>query len=121
LQRRFRDFGRSITVLSLRPVPTIVEQGYVLVLDATNRVSGIITTFDLSVQFQQLAEPFLLRGKIENHVHRLIDGKLTKEELAEARDPSDTERQDRSIVSRTSHLASTSDCTRSRRDGRRSA
>jgi CBS domain-containing protein len=32
-------------------LPTIVDQGYVLVRDATSRVSGIVTTSDLSLQF----------------------------------------------------------------------
>jgi predicted transcriptional regulator len=73
-------------------LPTIVEQGYVLVRDASSRVSGIITTSDLSLQFQQLAEPFLLLGEIENQVRRLIDGKFTKDDLAQAKDPSDAER-----------------------------
>jgi CBS domain-containing protein len=71
-------------------LPTIVEQGYVLVRDSTSRISGIITTADLSLQFQQLAEPFLLLGEIENQVRRLMDGKFTKEDLAHAKDPSDT-------------------------------
>jgi CBS domain-containing protein len=73
-------------------VPIIVEHGYVLVRDATSKVSGIITTSDLSRQFQQLAEPFLLLGEIENQVRRLMDGKFTKEELAQAKDPNDTGR-----------------------------
>jgi CBS domain-containing protein len=73
-------------------LPTIVEQGYVLVRNATSKISGIVTTADLSLQFQQLAEPFLLLGEIENQVRRLIDGKFTRAELAEARDPADSER-----------------------------
>lgn len=74
-------------------IPTIVEQGYVLVRDSTGRISGIITTADLSMQFKQLAEPYLLLGEIENHVRRLMDGRFTKEELTQARDPTDATRQ----------------------------
>lgn len=74
-------------------LPLIVEHGYVLVRGAESKISGIITTSDLSLQFQQLAEPFLLLGEIENHIRRLMDGKFTKEELASAKDPSDTDRE----------------------------
>ena len=73
-------------------LPTITEQGYVLVRDATAKVVGIVTTSDLSLQFQQLAEPFLLIGEIENQIRRLMDGRFTKDELAHARDPADSVR-----------------------------
>lgn len=73
-------------------LPIIVEQGYVLVRDATNRISGIVTTSDLSLQFQQLTEPFLLIGEIENHIRRLIDKRFSKTELADAKDPGDAHR-----------------------------
>jgi CBS domain-containing protein len=73
-------------------LPTITEHGYVLVRDATARIVGIVTTSDLSLQFQQLAEPFLLIGEIENQIRRLMDGRFTKDELARARDPSDSSR-----------------------------
>jgi hypothetical protein len=69
-----------------------MERDYVLVR-GVDKITGIITTSDLSVQFQQLAEPFLLLGEIENHVRRLMDGKFNKEELTAAKDPSDTERK----------------------------
>jgi CBS domain-containing protein len=72
---------------------TIIQQDYVLVRDAEGKISGIVTTADLSWQFQQLTEPFLLLGEIENHVRRLMDGKYTKDELATAKDPGDTERE----------------------------
>lgn len=74
-------------------LPLIIEHDYVLVRDATAKISGIVTTADLSLQFQQLAEPFLLLGEIENHIRRLMDGKFTKDDLAAAKDPADTARQ----------------------------
>jgi CBS domain-containing protein len=67
----------------------IVEHGYVLVRQRDRRVSGIITTSDLSLQFLQLAEPFLLVGEIENYVRRVIDGKFTAEQLTTVRGPND--------------------------------
>ena len=73
-------------------IPAIVEKEYVFVRDASKRIAGIVTTTDLSLQFRQLAEPFLLLGEIENHLRRLSDGKFTQEELATVKDPSDTRR-----------------------------
>ncbi len=70
-------------------IPLIVEHEYVLVRAADQRIVGIVTTNDLSLQFQQLSEPFLLLGEIENHIRRIIDGRFKPEELAAARDPAD--------------------------------
>jgi CBS domain-containing protein len=74
-------------------IPIIVQHQYVLVRGADNRISGIVTASDLSLQFQQLAEPFLLLSEIENHVRRLIGAKFNAIELLEARDPGATERK----------------------------
>jgi CBS domain-containing protein len=73
-------------------IPTIVERGFVLVRDAQSLISGMVTTTDLSLQFRQLAEPFLLLGEIENHLRRLSNGKFSPLEVASVRDPSDTSR-----------------------------
>lgn len=78
----------------------IVQHGYVLVRDDTNRVAGIVTASDLSVQLRQLSEPFLLIGEIENYIRRIIDGKFTSEDLSIVKDPSDTAR----IIERVSDL-----------------
>jgi CBS domain-containing protein len=76
----------------------IVEHQYALVRSRDNRVTGIVTTSDLSLVFQQLSEPFLLLGEIENHVRRLIDGKFTAAELQGAQDPSDGARSVSSVA-----------------------
>jgi CBS domain-containing protein len=70
-------------------IPIIVEHQYVLVRGAENRITGILTSSDLNIQFQQLAEPFLQLGEIENQIRQIIGEKLSPAELAEARDPSD--------------------------------
>jgi hypothetical protein len=44
------------------------------------------------MQFQQLGEPFLLLGEIENHVRSFLAGKFSREELATLRDPGDASR-----------------------------
>lgn len=74
-------------------INTIVEHQYALVRGSDNRIVGIVTPSDLSLVFQQLSEPFLLLGEIENHVRRLIHGRFSVEDLNASRDPSDTTRQ----------------------------
>ncbi|MEZ4379516.1 MAG: CBS domain-containing protein [Gemmatimonadales bacterium] len=63
-------------------LPTIVEHDYVLVRGPDRSVVGIVTASDLSEQFRQLAEPFLLIGEIENNLRRLLGPHLGAEELA---------------------------------------
>jgi CBS domain-containing protein len=63
-------------------IPTIVKYGYVLVRDPQDRkITGIITASDLSLQFQQLAEPFLLLREIELHIRQLLEGKVSPEDF----------------------------------------
>jgi predicted transcriptional regulator len=74
-------------------IPVIVEHEYALVRGDDKRIVGIITTSDLSLQFQQLSEPFLLLGEIENHMRRLIGARFSVSEIEEAKDPTDSERK----------------------------
>ena len=74
-------------------IPVIVQYQYVLVRGSDNKITGIVTATDLSLQFQQLAEPFLLLGEIENHVRRLLGDNFTPDELAVVRDPNDRDRK----------------------------
>ena len=74
-------------------IQQIVEHEYVLVRDVTRKLTGIVTTADLSLQFAQLGEPFLLLGQIENHIRNLIAAKYSKAELEAVRDPSDAGRE----------------------------
>lgn len=93
--REFMDSHQEIRADAslFQAIPLIVQHQYVLVRGADNRITGIVTASDLSLQFQQLAEPFLLLGEIENHIRWIIDGRFSKEELADARVPGDTDRQ----------------------------
>ncbi len=84
----------NIATASLFDVINIVAQyDYVLVRASDRRISGIVTASDLSLQFRQLTEPFLLLGEIENHVRRLIDSRFSVDELRECCDPDDTRRE----------------------------
>jgi predicted transcriptional regulator len=74
-------------------VRVILEADFVLIRDAQKIVTGIVTASDISSQFRQLAEPFLLLGEIENQLRVLISPKLDMEDLQQAKDPADSARQ----------------------------
>jgi CBS domain-containing protein len=73
-------------------IPLIVQYDCVLVRDASRKICGVVTPADVSAQFQELAEPFLLLGAIENHLRSWISARFQKEDLQEAKDPEDKER-----------------------------
>ncbi len=74
----------------LDAITEIVNNQYVLIRDENNKISGIVTTSDLSREFRQLTEPFVILGEIENHVRGLIQrGNFTSEQLTNCCDPSD--------------------------------
>ena len=73
-------------------IPTIAEHGYVLVRGPDNTITGIVTASDLSLQFMQLAGPFLFVGQIEGYLRHLIHGKFTLEQLRAASLPEEGQR-----------------------------
>jgi predicted transcriptional regulator len=70
-------------------IGTIAQYQYVLIRNQQSKISGIVTTSDLSHQFRQLGEPFLLLGEIENHVRSLLIGKFNEQQVASVQDPDD--------------------------------
>lgn len=88
---RHYELGSDISIFSA--IALIAEHDYVLVRDSEKKISGIVTTSDLSIQFHQLGEPFLLIGEIENHIRLLVANKFSATELKNACDPADTERE----------------------------
>ena len=78
-------------------VEAIATDQYVLIRNSENVISGIVTTSDISLQFRQLGEPFLLLGEIENYIRRMISNKFNKEELIAVCDPSDSGRNVESV------------------------
>ena len=76
----------------------IVNFQSVLVHAQDRTITGIVTPSDLSLQFRQLSEPFLLLAEIENHIRRLIDGRFNADELAAAKDKSDATRGVHSVA-----------------------
>lgn len=73
-------------------IARIASHDYVLVQAEDKTFSGIVTASDFNVQFQSLAEPFLLVGEIENGVRRILHQKFTLKELEEAKAPGDDDR-----------------------------
>lgn len=73
-------------------IPLIMANDYVLVRDEENRISGIITAADLSLQFRELTEPFLLLSEIENLLRNLIGDRFSSSEFEEACDTRDGSR-----------------------------
>lgn len=88
--REFMDQAEVVDAASLlfEAVDTVIRSKAVLVRGIENRIVGIVTTGDLSREFQKLGEPFLRIGEIENHLRDLLRV-LPKEEIAGAADPSD--------------------------------
>ena len=93
-----RDCIEKVEIISsdthlFEAVKIIAQKEVVLVRNNENKIAGLVTTSDISLQFGALSEPFLLLSEIENHVRRLIDGKFSLEELKATRDPNDANRK----------------------------
>ncbi|MFE2316255.1 hypothetical protein ACFXC8_24495 [Streptomyces sp. NPDC059441] len=57
-------------------IPEIYRLGYIFVRDAERRITGIITTADLTSQLGSQLRPFLLVAEIERRLRRIIDRAL---------------------------------------------
>ncbi len=73
-------------------IDQVVRYDYVLVRGEDNRITGIITASDLSVQFRQLSEAFLILSEIENMMRILVEAKCSVEDLNSCKDPNDDDR-----------------------------
>lgn len=67
----------------LDAVKKVIENEFALVKKADNTISGFVTIADVSTQFLNVTEPFLLLEQIENHIRLLLDGKFLLEEMKE--------------------------------------
>lgn len=103
---RVRDCIESVEIVNFdmhlfEAVSIIAEKDVVLVRSSDNKISGVVTTYDISVQFGALSEPFLLLSEVENHIRRMIDGKFSLEELKAARNPNDADRKIENVANLT--------------------
>ena len=67
----------------------VAESDCVLIKDPDGTISGILTSYDLSVSFAERSEPFLLLEQIEKHIRNHMDGKISLSEMREVRDSLD--------------------------------
>lgn len=70
----------------------LTEHDYVLVRGADRRITGLITSTDLTEQFRQWTEPFLLISEVEHSLRILIDREFSVGEMEAVRDPEDRKR-----------------------------
>lgn len=96
------DFLEPVKVVSydssiFSVIKEVNQSDCVLVRNAQNIISGIITSADLGEQFGILSKPFLILGEIENYVRKLLDGKFTKDQLKDSVDPTDNSREIESV------------------------
>lgn len=68
----------------LNAIHTVYKHEFVVVLDKTKEICGIVTTTDISSQFLTITEPFLLLEQIENHIRLLLTDKFLLEEIHNA-------------------------------------
>ena len=76
--RRVRDYMEPAIEVSasdplLKAIGTMASTDCVLVRDGRNDITGIITSSDLSKEFNQLAAPFLLIEEIESYLRILLE------------------------------------------------
>ena len=57
-------------------VRTIIRNEIVLIRGREDRITGLVTTTDISEQFMALSAPFLILEQIENHIRRILDGRF---------------------------------------------
>lgn len=55
--------------------------GYVVVVDESMRVKGIVTSADLSGQFAVRVKPFILAEEVEQRLRRIVDGALARKKI----------------------------------------
>lgn len=66
-------------------IPDIIRHGCVFVRGADQKISGLVTAADLSLEFGNLTGPFLKLGEIERRLRRCVDRMCpTVEELRQA-------------------------------------
>lgn len=63
----------------LDSVNYILDKEYVFIKDDKDVITGVITIYDIALQFKHLSEPFIEIELIENSIRKLIDNHIQKE------------------------------------------
>jgi predicted transcriptional regulator len=78
-------------------VNIIKRKEAVLIRGAEDKITGLVTTSDISEQFIELSLPFLILEQIENHIRTILGDRFDEEDLKTAADPSDDSREIKTI------------------------
>jgi CBS domain-containing protein len=97
------DCKEDVEVLNIdepifKAMTLILAKEVILVRDKKNTISGIVTATDLGEQFLKLSEPFLIVEQIENLVRRLLDDKLTFDDIKKVLDLSKHDKEIHSLA-----------------------
>src|ERR1700733_87388 len=65
----------------------VADADCVLIKEPDGTISKILTSYDLSVDFAERSEPFLLLEQIETHIRNHLNARITLPEMREVRDP----------------------------------
>lgn len=79
-------------------VDLVLEHDVVIVKDDTNLITGIITAADLGMLFNQLSEPYILIGEIENHIRNILEEKIQIEEIIKVVSAGNVKREIKSVT-----------------------
>lgn len=74
-------------------MPLIFQHDFAFVRAKDRTICGIVTSTDLSEQFHQLSEPFLLLARIENQLRQIIQRVFDLQTLRDAVDERDEKRK----------------------------
>lgn len=74
-------------------VDTITDEEVVLIRGTDRTITGIVTTADLSREYHEKAEPFLLLEEVEDRIRILIGRNLSAAEIRRVKDPADDGRE----------------------------
>ncbi|MDD4778379.1 MAG: CBS domain-containing protein [Fermentimonas sp.] len=71
----------SIDEPLLKAVAKVLKKDFVVVVDKTKALSGLVTTSDISAEYLSLTERFLIIEQIENRVRYMMEGKFSTDEI----------------------------------------
>ncbi|MCJ8056367.1 CBS domain-containing protein [Shinella curvata] len=71
----------SATASLFAGIKIIMDHGYVLIRSPDKKISGIVTSTDITRQFEETSTPFLLLAEIENNLRALISNKITIDDM----------------------------------------
>jgi hypothetical protein len=77
------DSSRSI----FEAARLVADADCVLIKESDGTISKILTAYDLSVDFAERSEPFLLLEQIETHIRNHLNARIPIQEMRQVRDP----------------------------------